>query len=407
MLKLPPFLSGLKYHQWDLDRLCSERPLDWSEYHHMNQFHGNASILMRYAGLPPENPLPFCIEHAIPYDLDEAYEYDLSSGLKTFLAVNERSANLYRKAGVPKVHPIGFSHLYALDLYHEIHANEPHPERRGTIVFPDKSTLLMETDFDREKFATILANLPDEFQPVVVCIYWKDYVRGTHIPFCDAGLPLVTCGHLLDGDFLLRFHDLCRNFKYSCANDIAGSFTLSILSGCQFFFLNAGSMSQLKYGKKTTYKNDPSLSKPIKRSCIEAAPFPPEGGDLQQEMAQSNAGCAFKKSKETIRELYDQAKVRQKRTEPLFRFDFDDEPDKSMLFSHLPVGIDTDGWIREYASLHLIVPDNTRAIRFEVYFPYNDSIKKQQIIITCNKKKLKTVSLRSGNHKIITSIMKL
>ncbi|MDX2227182.1 MAG: glycosyltransferase family 2 protein [Verrucomicrobiae bacterium] len=354
-------LSGLLYGQSELDTICAARPFDWLEYAHMNEFHGNAWIFKQYANLPGDAPLPFGIEHAIPYDLQEAYTYDLNSGLPMFLAVHDRSARLYRRKGMT-VYPVGFSHLYAMDLFTGRHPTPAHsPPRSGTLVFPDKSTLLMNTDFDRESFVRRLLDLPGEYQPVVACIYWRDYIRGTHRPFEKAGIPLVSCGHLRDGLFLLRFHDLCRRFRYACANDISGSFTLSILSGCHFFHLPGGPLRQEREGRTEIHPCDPGLGKPHKAACLEASPFPPADPGPQRALAEQMSGLAFKQTPENIRSYHEQAcrMLASRGTGQRLRLP---NPDRlGELFAFRPVGVDVDGWCRPRAVFH--IPTHLQAAR--------------------------------------------
>lgn len=338
-------LTGLLYDQTDLEKLCAERPLDWDEYAHMNEFHGNACMLKEYAGLPMEEPLPLAIEHAIPFDLTEPYPYDLNCGLPMFLGVHDRSASLYRAAGMPVVHVVGSMYLYAIELFKRRHPDAGEVKRRGTLVFPDKSTLLMDTDFDRESFARRLKALPEVYQPVVVCTYWRDFVRGGHLPFLEAGLPVVSCGHVRDGDFMIRLYDLCRRFRYSCANDLAGSFVYSILSGCHFFHLPGGNLTQSKGGVATTYERDPTLEKGDKAECLSAAPFPPQDPALQRSLVAQHAGVSHLKSPEEVRGYYEEAVnvLRGELRPGEIRFGLD--TNVGDLHRLRPIGVDRDGWV--------------------------------------------------------------
>ncbi len=396
----PPFFSALRYHQDNLQQLCAERPLDWSEYHHMNHFHGNHSIISRYAELDHSTPLPFSIEHAIPYDLSEPYDYDIQSGLPTFLAVHDRSAALYRQKNVPSVIPVGYSYLYALKLYQKLHPDCTPAARKGTLVFPDKSTLLMDTDFDRNEFAQRLLNLPKEYHPLAVCIYWKDYIRGTHLPFQEAGIPLVSAGHMMDPDFQLRLHDLCRHFKYSCANDLAGSFTLSVLSGCHFFHLNTGQVTQNKDGTKKTFDRDPTLDHPFKKECLAASPFPPRSKEVQVELAQVHAGLIHQKSKPELQNIFTKARDRLQNQENPLSIHFDKKVSKRHLFSLLPSGIDIDGWARKQASLHIPIPRETSAIQLVIELPEWSGLEKHYLEIAVNGILHSTLSCSYGIEEI-------
>lgn len=358
----------LLYQQDDLASLCAERPLEWGEYAPMNEFHGNASVLKRYMGLPEGRPLAFAIEHAIPYDLEKAYDYDAHCGLPLFLAVNETSLALYRKSGL-NARAAGFTYLYALELFKREHRAFPRGERRGTLVFPDKSTLLMNTDFDRAAFARRLRELPEAFQPVVVCIYWKDYVRGTHVPFEEAGLPLVSCGHLQDPLFPFRLHDLCRRFRYACANDIAGSFVLSILSGCHFFHLPGGPIVMVKNGERREHLQDPGFSKPDKAACLAAAPYPPSDPAPQRLLAERLAGVSNLRSPQVLRDWHAEAEQALADRLGPGGYEFGPGMPPGRLAAFRPVGVDLDGWCRKTSSFRVPASARAGAVHLEFGIP--------------------------------------
>ncbi|MCE9519627.1 MAG: hypothetical protein K8R87_08760 [Verrucomicrobia bacterium] len=389
----PHPLDGLLYQQRDLEHLCAERPLDWEEYAHMNEFHGNAATLKRFAGLPLDDPLPLAIEHAIPYDLKKPYDYDLNCALPTFLAVHEESARIYRSGGMEYVEPIGFVQLYALDVFQRLHPNETERARRGTIVFPDKSTLLMDTDFDRAAFAQRLMELPEEFQPVVVCLYWRDFVRGRHRPFEEAGLPVVSAGHLRDPDFPLRLHDLCRRFRYSCANDLAGSFVASVLSGCHFFHLPTTGLTQQKYGVTSHFECDPTLMQPHKAACIAASPFPPQSPDEQRDLVKQHAGTRLKKTPDQLREIVDEARQRLRRGLAPCAITLDQATSAEslrMLHRMLPVGIDRDGWARKRCRLRIANTDIVAAARLRLAFRMDVEVARQVMEIFLNGRPIRS-----------------
>jgi|GEM_PF-3676489 len=399
-MNTPDFFHLLRYDQSNLKKVCSERPLDWSEYHHMNHFHGNQSIIAEYAGLAPSCPLPVGIEHAIPYDLEEAYSYDVTSGLDTFLAVHEKSARLYLDKGIDKAVPVGFSYLYALELYGRKHGPQPEVSRRGTIFFPDKSTLLMETDFDRHSLAQLLLSLPEQYQPVVVCIYWKDYVRGTHLPFLDVGLPVVSAGHIMDAEFQLRLYDLCRHFKYSAANDLAGSFTMSVLSGCHFFHLGAGPLTQRKNGKVETLEQDPSLSRPIKRSCIQASPFPPKDPVIQRKLAAENSGSEHKRTPSELRNIITTARQSLQNKHQVHQLEITADTDRSEFYSLLPNGIDIDGWCRKESKITIPKRSGAQSILFNIEIPSWAEWQELKLTCSCNVSHRVHKTLSGGYHEI-------
>ena len=272
----------LIYNQTDLRRLCTDWDVQPLEYHVHNQMYGFDQLVREYAGLPNE-PLPWTMEHFISFGDPQPYSHDVQSRLPFRLAVTEEQAAVLRRHVAVPVHAIGSAFFYMRELYQRRNPDEPaDTERRGTLVFPDKSTMNKDTDFDRDRFARELAALPDEFQPVAVSIFWKDFRRGTHRPFEDAGLTMVTSGHPHDSQFFFRQYNLCRQFKYACANDLSTSFCLAVLAGCRFFHWPSGPLCITVNGVTQVYEQEPTMWLPGKQACLAASRFPPSSDHTLQ-----------------------------------------------------------------------------------------------------------------------------
>lgn len=137
-----------------------------------------------------------------------------------------------------RVIPIGSCFFYAKQIVDEQASASPvNKDRNGTVVFPVHSTHWINAHFDNETFADQLRNLPAAMQPVVVCIYWKDYLKGSHEVYQRRGMQVISAGHMFDRDFLLRFYDICRQFKFAAGNEIGTHLFYAVNSGCSFAHL--------------------------------------------------------------------------------------------------------------------------------------------------------------------------
>lgn len=222
--------------QNDRAALCRDRPQTTPEIHAPNDYYGQATILKRYAGLPPDKPFTFVLEHGLRFDRGMG-PIDRDALLESVGSPSARRAEILRTLTTKAVVPIGFGYLYAQDLVAREHGPDPAPhERRGTLVFPAHSTHYIRARFDHDAYADQLVGLPADFQPVAICGYWKDILDGSLEAYARRGMPLVTCGHMFDHDFLLRLHDLCRRFRYATGNRIGTSLFAAAASGCRFFY---------------------------------------------------------------------------------------------------------------------------------------------------------------------------
>jgi hypothetical protein len=343
---------AFRYNQTDIVALSATPPFVAREYHVQNELYGYHSLIKQYAGLPGDKALPFAMEHAITFEDPAGYPPDINSRLPIILAVSEGQASLLRTRTHARVEPIGSSFFYMQRMAGELFAQTP-PERRGTLVFPDKSTVEKDTDFDRDAYARRLADLPAEFQPVAVSMPWRDVQRGAFAAFERAGLMVVTSGHPHDPLFLFRQYDLCRHFKYAAANDISTSFCMSVLSGCRFFYLPGGPLTVTEHGVTTVYDDEPTLHLPAKQACLEASPFPPSGaGSAQLQLAEHYAGKAFVRPPEFFRAAAGEGYAMLQATQPASVSMLPGGPlDK--LAPWLTNGIDADGWVFKTASFRL------------------------------------------------------
>jgi hypothetical protein len=263
------------------------------------------------------------------------------------LAVSELQAEVLRRQVNVPVQAIGSAYFYMRELSQRRGLAEAvEAERRGTLVFPDKSTMNKDTDFDRDRFARDLAALPAEFQPVTVSVFWKDFRRGTHRAFEQAGLKLVTSGHPHDPQFLFRQYDLCRQFRYACANDLSTSFCLSVLAGCRFFHLPSGPLRITTSGVTRVYDAEPTLALPGKQECLNASAFPPASDRTRQvELAERFSGKASVRPPQFFRELFAEGQRRLAASHHSFAdVDFTQRHGLDLLASWSPRGIDPDGW---------------------------------------------------------------
>lgn len=340
------------YDQTNMARLSATPEFYAREYHSQNEHYGFHDLIKSYAGLPRDRALPWAMEHAITFDDPAGSLPDLLTRLPILLSVTEGQARLLRGRTRARVEAIGSSYFYfrALADKQFAVAGEP-PERRGTLVFPDKSTTDKTTDFDRDRYAETLADLPPEFQPVAVSMAWRDVQRGKHDAFERAGIMTVTSGHPLDPLFLFRQYDLCRHFKYAAANDISTSFCMSVLAGCRFFYLPGGPIEITEGGRTKVHQTEPTLYLPAKQECLAVSSFPPRGdGAAQLALAERYAGKDSVRPPEFFKALAEEGyRMLQAKAPRPVPAALDQVLDRYA--SWLANGIDADGWAHPKFSL--------------------------------------------------------
>lgn len=299
-------------NQEDLQSLCSDRPLVTSEIHPPNDCYGQASVLKQYVGLPNNYPLKVILEHGLFLD-DWIWDVDRYAKLPIFLSSSvHRSLIQQRETGKPSI-PIGFGFLYAMELYKKKYETGSSPiARRGTIVFPSHSTHHIKAVFDFEDYANRLKALPEKFQPITICLYWKDFLHGHHLFYEKTGFKVVTAGHMYEPIFLYRFFDICRQFKYATSNNIGTHLFLSVKSGCSFFYTHS---SEIRHEFDATIHigGFTSMFNQIKDKSI--ALFTEQKDEInsqQLEFVDKYLGTASFKTPSEIKQLLLEAELRDK-----------------------------------------------------------------------------------------------
>jgi hypothetical protein len=217
----------------DLPAVCRARELPGCELFSPNEFYGNDRVLKLYAGLPPDRPLKVIVPHGIVLDPSVVWEAERRAPLPAVLAYGERSALVYTRSMRKAVFRSAVPMAYAMRLI-----GTPSPAQRdGTLAFPGHSTQHLTAEMDFAGMAEALLALETRFQPVTVCIYWRDYELGRHRPFVERGLRVVSAGHINDPAFTFRLAHLLSAHRYATGNQLGSSLFYAAVAGCETFML--------------------------------------------------------------------------------------------------------------------------------------------------------------------------
>jgi hypothetical protein len=231
-----PKLEDVLDEQKDLDVLCADRSLETKELFRGNAFYGNDRIIKAAAGVPETYPLKFVIPHGIVFSNTHFWEAELDSKLSSFMCYQANRASSYQKriGNGKKVFRGAAPYTYIPGLV----GTNGIPKRKGTIFFPAHSTHHITSEMDYELLAEELVKLDTVYQPVTVCIYWRDHNLGASKTFEHKGLRVVSAGHMFDQNFLFRLYWLCSLHKFSACNMIGSHIFYSRYAGCKHFIIN-------------------------------------------------------------------------------------------------------------------------------------------------------------------------
>lgn len=236
--------------QQDLQALCADRPQPARELFPPNAYYGMAEIIKTYAGLPLEHRLRVIVPHGVVFNANYVWESEIRANLPVVFCYPDYRVNAYKARTDKYVWQATSPYVYLVESLVDL----PKPERQGTLFFPAHSTQHITTDMDFADLAQRLRGLEDEFQPVTVCLYWRDIQLGRAEAFTRAGHQVVSAGHIADPAFLYRLYHFCSMHRYASSNEFGSHTFYSLLSGCSFFWINTPEL--LKAAPETVLNRD-------------------------------------------------------------------------------------------------------------------------------------------------------
>ena len=220
----------------DLDVICKDRELETIEQFQPNAFYGIGDIVKQYARYPVNRPLRVVVPHGVVLSSSYVWRAEISSPCSLVFCYPVYRMQAYRKQlrWRKLICNSASPYLYLLKLIEYRSGSN----RIGTVFFPSHSTHHIKASIDTSNLIKRLQCLDEVFHPITICIYWKDYLQGQHIPFMENGFDVVSAGHIFDREFLYRFHNICSNHEFACSNEIGSHTFYSIESGCKYRMLD-------------------------------------------------------------------------------------------------------------------------------------------------------------------------
>lgn len=216
----------------DMIRLCQQKGIDKGvapKQYGITEMYSQGRIIRDYAGFPDWLPLCVCSDHGAGADV-RVLNSEKENDAYAMLAFSNRKKRLYEAECSKPCYQIPHPFVW----YRRKHNITRLEDAKGTIAFPAHSSFDVDCNFDIDRYIGFLKGLPEEMQPVSACIFSVDVLKGMHLPFMAAGIPVCTAGHISDIRFVERYYDILRRFKYSTSN-IAGSYMFySIEMGIPF-----------------------------------------------------------------------------------------------------------------------------------------------------------------------------
>ena len=176
--------------------------------------------IRRYAFFLPFLPLNIYTDHGAASLSDKPYAHELEAKAYCQFYHSPELVNNWKKYSNKPCYTL-YSPFVSYRRKNKIEQNI---NAKGTLAFPAHSTTTIEDVSDIEEYIKQLKELPEEFQPISVCLHMHDVNKKQYEIFTKHKIPVYTAGHVCDYRFAERFYNIARNFKYTTSNMI-GSYS--------------------------------------------------------------------------------------------------------------------------------------------------------------------------------------
>lgn len=226
----------------ELISICSIQAVERSVapiVHWTSEYYSFGKYIRKYGFYPRWLPLAIYSDHSGPSLTDDPYKHELENDAPLFLTHSARKCDKIRMATGQHARVM----LSPAVFCRQILGITKNADGKGTIAFPVHSLPSQIEEFDEKKYIQQLQALPEEFQPVTVCLHMHDINKGRHASYLESGLTVICAGHPADDRFVERLYSYLQNAKYTTSNDVGTITFFSIEMEIPFFIYGTEQIS--------------------------------------------------------------------------------------------------------------------------------------------------------------------
>ncbi|MDR1361737.1 MAG: hypothetical protein LBJ16_00805 [Holosporaceae bacterium] len=220
------------YNEEELQKLSDERSIPYI----LRESYSFGKIIREYGFYPSLLPLTIYHLHGAGRVFsNHPYQHELDSKAYCMFVNNSADVQTYSDAGMDcevMFHPFVY--------YRRSRKIEKSQNAKGTIIFPSHMTPDVDDLSDVSEYIEQIKNLPDIYKPLSVCMCWVDITQGKHKVWMENGFPVYTVGNAYHEEFVERFYDLIRHFKFMTSNSIGSQTYYAVEMGIPFFLFGSG-----------------------------------------------------------------------------------------------------------------------------------------------------------------------
>lgn len=218
----------------ELELACEDQFTGISPWiHWTSEIYSLGKCLRAWARYPNFLPVFVYSDHGVGLH-SNLFPHELENQAEVHFTWHPLKEQRYKNAGNKKVIQI----IHPWISYRRLMGIARSETTSGTLAFFTHSTTAVKwKGHDTEEYFAKLRELPDKFQPVVLCLHMHDIKAGHHKELRRHGFPIVTAGNTLSTNFVDHFYDLVKDYAYATSNVWGSQVAYCVELGIPYFFL--------------------------------------------------------------------------------------------------------------------------------------------------------------------------
>ena len=218
----------------ELERMCLPQYTGASVWAYWtSEVYSFGKCLRFWAKYPRMLPLYVYSDHGVSMHA-KLFPHELKNKAKVHLTWNPMKEKKYKDLADKKVIQI----ICPWIPYRKLKGISCSPNPIGTLAFFAHNVPLYEVKgHDSEEYFAKLRNLPEKFQPVVLCLHMHDVNAGHHKNLRQHGFPIVTAGNSSGVNFVDHFYDQVKDYAYATSQSWGSQTAYCVELGIPYFFM--------------------------------------------------------------------------------------------------------------------------------------------------------------------------
>ncbi|MBG7612790.1 hypothetical protein IU405_11085 [Polaribacter sp. BAL334] len=228
---------------FDYKKIISEIPQYPTDIVIDNNYYGLSVSLKKY--LANDKPLNAYIEHGL--FLGSIVKKDsIDWCVSKIITLSEIRKNHIKKKTTKNVIKIGpYIHYVDDFLKEDTFCHHKNDIGKTLLVFPSHSIKNLATDFNNDELITFLKSVQNEFDTVIICLYWRDALNQNLVKtYENCGFKITSAGHINDIFFLSRLKSIIKLADFVVSNSV----------GTHIGYVNYLKKPQMILRQKVNYK---------------------------------------------------------------------------------------------------------------------------------------------------------